>query len=96
MDETHATDADQPTPDSPSAPDRPADLAILHALDTTHAMPIAELTSTVDADPATVDHLCHRLRSAGYVRARTDGSYSITAHGEQYLRTLLRQRRIGP
>jgi DNA-binding IclR family transcriptional regulator len=94
MDETHATDADRPTPDSPPTPDRPADLAILHALGSVPAMPIAELTNAVEADPTTVDHLCHRLQSAGYVRARTDGSYSITAHGEQYLRTLLRQRRI--
>ncbi|MFD1647241.1 MarR family winged helix-turn-helix transcriptional regulator [Haloarchaeobius litoreus] len=92
MDETHDTDhpAETPTTDSPP------DLAILHVLDAGPAMPIAELTSAVDADPTTVDHLCHRLQCAGYVRARTDGSYSITAHGEQYLRTLLRQRRIRP
>ncbi|WP_256296425.1 hypothetical protein [Haloarchaeobius salinus] len=96
MDETHATDTEQPTADGDTTPNQPPDLAILHALDGVSAMPIAELTGAVDADPATVDHLCHRLQSAGYVRARTDGSYSITAHGERYLRTLLRQRRIRP
>ena len=92
MDETHATD------NRPAAgtTERPPDIAILYALDAVPGMPITELTSVVDADATTVDHLCHRLQSAGYVRARTDGSYSITAHGEQYLRTLLRQRRIRP
>ncbi|WP_440988713.1 hypothetical protein [Haloarchaeobius baliensis] len=94
MDETHAPD--HPVAAGTTTTDSPPDLAILHALDAGPAMPIAELTNAVDADPTTVDHLCHRLQCAGYVRARTDGSYSITARGEQYLRTLLRNRRVRP
>ena len=74
---------------------RSTDAAVLYALDGVASLPIAALCQRVDADPAAVDQHCHRLQYAGFVRARSDGSYSITASGERRLRSLLRARR-GP
>lgn len=105
MDERHATDTDRPETDEPTGRDEPpadsslttgepTDVAVLYALDSVHTMPIGELCGIVDADAATVDHCCHRLRNAGYVRARSEGAYSITARGERYLRLLLKHRPV--
>jgi Mn-dependent DtxR family transcriptional regulator len=79
---------------SPTPEPRPGTATdVLAALRRRSRMHVVELSDALDVDPATVDQVCFRLQRAGHVRARGDGEYSITARGEQRLRSLGERQR---
>ena len=62
--------------------------AVLGTLHRQPRMHVVDLGDALEVDPATVDQVCFQLQRDGYVRARGGGDYSITALGEQRLRSL--------